>query len=529
MPDPVLEAADSGRPNVYVLGPFGRRVSFASQQRRALRLARSLAVARPPNLYPEAAVVGAGVGGVMLATALKAKGYTVALYESEAEALSLQARSLHRYLHPSLNFWPYDTVDVSTTLPYFDWYAGSCVDVIDQLRSQWDTIKGKVAKFLPNEIVEDLDHHNNTVTVVAKNRITARVSRLAFNTVVFATGFGVEKNYDDDSQRAYWDNDHLEDYHSTSGKRLVVTGAGDGGVIDFLRLVHVDFNYGQLAIDLLNDVDDVGSRRLVYDVEEEGFRLFKNEKFDELSEYYFSAYTGLLRIISDDMRTKLDRSLSTKNFVSIIGLYKYPFEYNSSPINKLMLAHALMDTRKSPKDKKPYITFTSGKVERIGDVYKRRHNDGKFRQIICDKIVVRHGSTPATKRIISNDARYNTLKVIQETAIDLLVEISDDQSEFSIEHKVPRVPARRPNCMRFAESRGLLSDSYGKAFHNAAAWPIFKRGKIHFYIDIQSERYPKNLGRIPASLFGFPVTTDGGKAARFASVVARTPGRPRDV
>jgi NADPH-dependent 2,4-dienoyl-CoA reductase/sulfur reductase-like enzyme len=74
---------------VFFLGPYARRVSFSSQQNRALNLIWALRAsdALKPATGKPVAVVGAGVSGLTATAALIDLGCKVTLYESANDVL----------------------------------------------------------------------------------------------------------------------------------------------------------------------------------------------------------------------------------------------------------------------------------------------------------------------------------------------------------------------------------------------------------------------------------------------------------
>src|SRR4051812_40314480 len=112
--------ADSG---LHFVGLFDRRITFYSQQVRALRLAHALS--RPGNLKPNdyIAVVGAGAAGVTAALGLALLDNDVTLYDSAASILQLQSAS-PRLLHPHVYEWPgLGSLEDRAGLPVLDWSA----------------------------------------------------------------------------------------------------------------------------------------------------------------------------------------------------------------------------------------------------------------------------------------------------------------------------------------------------------------------------------------------------------------------
>ena len=84
--DQVIEAAYlHTKPGCFYIGPFARRVSFSSQQHRALDLVAALADRgklrhRELNRPKTVAVIGAGIAGITAMSALRGQGCIVHLY-----------------------------------------------------------------------------------------------------------------------------------------------------------------------------------------------------------------------------------------------------------------------------------------------------------------------------------------------------------------------------------------------------------------------------------------------------------------
>jgi hypothetical protein len=130
--------------NIFFVGPYGRRVSFASQQRRALN---TVWVMKQKRIIGEkavtVAVVGAGLAGITAAVALRAYGVRVTLYETLPGALLTQIKTYHRFVHPTVNFWPSIEIQASTRLPFFDWTNNRCAEVIADIEYEWESIFSK--------------------------------------------------------------------------------------------------------------------------------------------------------------------------------------------------------------------------------------------------------------------------------------------------------------------------------------------------------------------------------------------------
>ncbi|PZP59551.1 MAG: hypothetical protein DI604_32185, partial [Delftia acidovorans] len=94
-----------GADGLYFVGTFDRRITFYSQQVRALRLARAMREAGKIEANDSVAVVGAGAAGVTMALALALLDCRVTLFDPADEVLQLQSDS-PRLLHPHIYEWP---------------------------------------------------------------------------------------------------------------------------------------------------------------------------------------------------------------------------------------------------------------------------------------------------------------------------------------------------------------------------------------------------------------------------------------
>ena len=103
LPQDVIDgAAVRDRPNLFVIGSFDRRITFYSQQVRALSLVHALKELGYLHSNPRIAVVGGGAAGVAAAAAaaLVSKSHVV-LFEWAVELLPLQSTTDRRRLRSS--------------------------------------------------------------------------------------------------------------------------------------------------------------------------------------------------------------------------------------------------------------------------------------------------------------------------------------------------------------------------------------------------------------------------------------------
>jgi hypothetical protein len=343
-----LSAAESGRHNVFFVGPYGRRVNFAAQQRRALNTVWALDARGDLKTGPRVAVIGAGVAGVMTAAALLSKGCPTWLFEMKDHALHLQEDTRHRMLHPTVNFWPGRSLKPTTEFPFFDWYSAIAADVMSMLRDEWNgNFLNKLSTRKFNTTVNDYKWDN------IKNKVALSCTEHGVNTsydvdiAIITTGFGSEECLSDPNQHSYWNKDQVPSLNGQTNKTYIVSGTGDGGLIEAIRLIHNDFDDGNLLIDLIERIDESSVSRRDH-IRERILRLEigveenpSSRSADEMCDHYYNEYAAIVADIPGDIRNIIDRSIHADNAVSLFGRSKWPFALTSAPIHKLMVAHAL--------------------------------------------------------------------------------------------------------------------------------------------------------------------------------------------
>uniref|UniRef100_B0T9H3 FAD/NAD(P)-binding domain-containing protein n=1 Tax=Caulobacter sp. (strain K31) TaxID=366602 RepID=B0T9H3_CAUSK len=332
-------ASIDGMPRLYFLGPFASRINFAAQQNRALNLISALEESNALEKDKPIAVIGAGLSGVTAATALHLLGYEVHLIEEKGEILPRQSTTHHRIVHPTVNAWPFSADLLPTTqLPFFDWCADVCDKVMAEIRREWKALAGDRLhadkRLHLGTHVATHKIHRDGVTLTAKPTISTR-----FGAVIFATGFEEEaalKNHK--TGTSYWRDDALEQIRAIdTDARFLVSGTGDGGLIDALRLCHTEFMSGALA---LNAVTRLYKSPLADEIKaaEQAYRDSQVEGRDLL---LWETYQSVAARLPKGLRELLDASLTPhRPLVYLVGVDLTPVARDAAPIHKLLVAHA---------------------------------------------------------------------------------------------------------------------------------------------------------------------------------------------
>ena len=110
-----------GVEGLYFVGTLDRRITFYSQQVRALELVRAMHESGKVDTSESIAVVGAGAAGVTCALALALLDCRVTLFDPADEVLQLQSDS-PRLLHPHIYEWPsLGSLERDAALPFLNW------------------------------------------------------------------------------------------------------------------------------------------------------------------------------------------------------------------------------------------------------------------------------------------------------------------------------------------------------------------------------------------------------------------------
>ena len=274
---------------VYIISTRGGRVSFHSQQLRALQLARLLnqKFADTKNDL-KVLVIGGGVAGATCFTALNAYGFThVDGFEAQDQILQTQASSAHRHAHPSYNDWPMILENrefLSTTnLPFMNWFADNTANVTNIMASDPELDK-YIENFRTGMVVTNMELVETGILVTSKI-VGEDTCNETYNVVICSVGFGTERNLEYSASGSYWWSDHIKHYRSEHQNYIdhtfYVAGTGDGGLIDYVRL-------GMSVGNVKDENEPNPALHLISDLRDENYRKLDNnwpDKADRMSEY----------------------------------------------------------------------------------------------------------------------------------------------------------------------------------------------------------------------------------------------------
>lgn len=340
-------AAVRDRPNLFVIGCFDRRITFYSQQVRALSLVHALKDQGYFNANPRIAVVGGGAAGVTAAAAAALVSHAnVVLFESSAELLSLQSTTERRHLDPHIYDWPaYDTTDPIADLPILDWESGTCRSVREDVLVGFEDISVRLGQRLQRRMRHrvsglavaaggydlsfvDLDGP----ALAAGNELTER-----FSLVLLAVGFGLEPHepVQNIQSASYWSDAGVPvaEFEGRPTPRFFVSGAGDGGLIDLVAAGAMDFDHAGMIRTITQHpgIDEISATLAAIDVRARAADA-AGDRFDFLSAYddeLLGQLTaiGLIAAVAGQLRPGVRLTLQTQ--------HAEMFEVSTSTLNRL--------------------------------------------------------------------------------------------------------------------------------------------------------------------------------------------------
>jgi hypothetical protein len=455
-PEAVLERMEvRGYPGVYLLGRNARRLTLLSQQYRALNLIwalkRTKRLRGPDGRPAKVAVVGGGLAGLTAAVAANWIGAEVTLLERMTELLHLQSGCQFRFVHPNLYDWPEpQSTTAVTDLPCMNWGADMATSVAESILTQWKALAGNVTE-LKEALVSRIERASDGRPIIAAHGPWGYHYE-PHDVIILAVGFGLERTLPPVPFLSYWENDNFSRpiIADPWPRRYLVSGCGDGGLIDATRLSLRGFDHARFMIDLVNrdDLKQVSSKLLGidrdayelvhFDRESPGLfacrdhcrgtierlvvqrmqgpkpdreRAVTSAIDDFHSAYLYDRYCRL--DIRQALIDHLKNDLRRDTIVTLNGPNRTPLGLNSSILSRfvifLLWQHGRLKYRSGRVSIRPDNTGPPWRVE-----FQNVWGPPEFREY--DELVVRHGFVKAIERLFPADL----VKEISATGPQLL-------------------------------------------------------------------------------------------------------------
>ena len=427
MPNTILDRFRISE-RVFAIAPIGRSVTFQSQQLRAFNLVWALHSANLIKPGAKVAVVGGGLAGITAATAAYFKHCRISIFERLGEPMSCQRKNQTRYIHPNMHRWPYGPLDERTGMPALNWNSASAGVVVDQIHKEWK----KICDEAGDKIAQYFRYDVELVQTGLKPKLRAQLRKQAsgihpeiifqeFDVLILTVGFGIERVLTEVPFVSYWENDSFEQAKRDSEEhhRVLISGCGDGGLIDAQRFCIQDYNHERIVKELLYHDDystlraDVAKieDRLSHIRDDESFQLEAFRSYEELSaannagwQKFFGTLPtpGLLQTnIRDDVAVTLNSDSMT------------PLPRNSSALNRFIV-YALIAKRA--------LRYQQGKIQVTLNKGKFDVSFGNGQRYQYDQLIVRHGPEGALSTLVGKEEINHLKKIWNETVGDPTVE-----------------------------------------------------------------------------------------------------------
>lgn len=391
-------AGDPVDDGLYFLGPGERRITFYSQQVRALRLAHALAAAKKVKAGDDVAVIGAGASGLTAAVALALSGATVWLYDPADAVVQLQSAS-PRLLHPHIYEWPeLGSFEASAGLPILNWAAtsggGVCSGLQAEFASYAAALKGRLV-FRKRHALEAISQTGSRWKVMTLEILQSGESvthEREFKTVVLATGFGGEASCENGETLGYWKAGSVDAAtdEPRAGLHYLISGTGDGGLTDLMALLVSNFQHVTFAQELFIGLDDDAMRKAV------DAACLGAELDTDLGPRFVENVLPVLR--ARNVLDKLSARLRTDRIVTLnsdrpVLAYGRAARLNQVMAFAIMEAAALAGRSVGVElGRLGVVTRNKGKAAGVSIVLEA---DGVSRTLVVDRLLCRHGPKTA--------------------------------------------------------------------------------------------------------------------------------------
>lgn len=323
----LLRAADVAatfrvRDGMYLIGSLERGLTVYSQQVRAHNLAWALwELSRHGHLkVGRVAVVGGGVAGLTVVACLlarfdtSAERVTVTMFERLWDLCPLQQGADSRWLHPRIYGWPdRGSRAPGASLPVLNWSEGRASDVARSIVSEFGHYcqafaksEDRLAVFLGVKHFR-MDSSKNVIQWIGNKANRSGTFFYAgkmegtsehFDTIILATGFGLETRSEKYPMESYWRNEQRgQPVLDGTRQTYVVSGFGDGALIDVCRLTIERFRQDTILYELFGNTLETIERRLVDE--------FALDKSTNVFEFLQSREKDLLSLTKDALAARI--------------------------------------------------------------------------------------------------------------------------------------------------------------------------------------------------------------------------------
>jgi len=372
--------------SLFVLNPFLPQQNFYSLQLRALALAAEIAARHFRPGRRRVCVIGAGVAGRTISAAFLTQAASVTVVDKQPVDFACYQNAVHRELHPNIIFWPFQEPMPATALPFLNWAQAPVTEVVDALRKEWDETFARRITFIP----EKVDEIDRTTAPLRIKLCDAEGTVIHADICVLATGFAAERQFGRLQTPSYWSPSSIVE----AGDEVLVSGSGDGGLIDALSPI-LGKDVTKAAHILATRLSKKPIKADVKAVEEDrGLRTIAGTKdSDDPCAFYSTVH------LEEEDAEELDPFIKRKPLPRVTLLHESTsaYSFTAAPINKLLLSHFSNGPARC-------VTHVKGTLEEIDDkatmVPERGMSECIEPSTRFAKVMLRHGAPPAAEDIL---------------------------------------------------------------------------------------------------------------------------------
>jgi hypothetical protein len=505
-------------PGIYFIGNYSGRINFFAQQTRALNLVRALIRKERIEAGDRVGVVGGGLAGVTAAVALLQKDVEPDLFEQNHTLFRYQKNTATRHVHPSVNFWPDMSLFPSTNFPFLNWYEGTPAEIISAAKKEIDE-RFKNLRFKTSSRVTsvDLDPAGIFMNIASRTPQGESVTREGpYKAVITACGFGLEKRppgLPPGVPHSYWHNDDVLPPANSIWTRehVLVSGNGDGGLIDIIRASLERFDNGREIIALAKALDTAIMRQRVKQLmmaETQGGEAYWEQHSA------FEAYKHLPT--SPEFNARLEDNLSRDFLITLNCPVAGLFSANSSVIHRIIVAHLIKLGRVGTVIGKLLSLDWSQQPVRLRVGTKNRDD----REVVtwegtATRVIVRWGAEGALEWMNLTKAEVEQLKTRQRMNFANSLKQAwplhfyDNAKNFPPMRSVDYLRLYKPQAHRFFADKG------------ASAAIGTSKGKLHYAVLCDSDIA---VAELPETFFGVPIAGKRQSGAQLSGSSGRRAG-----
>ncbi|MDA9442735.1 hypothetical protein XH98_27270 [Bradyrhizobium sp. CCBAU 51745] len=375
--------------HLFVFNPYLPQQNFYSQQLRALALAAEITDRHLAPGHRSVCIVGAGVAGRTIAAAFRSLGAGVTIVDKEIVDFSHYRNATHRELHPNIIFWPFQEPTPATELPFMNWAQAPVTEVVEAMKKEWEEGFAKHVAFIHAEV----DHIDRTATPIEITLADAKRTVLKADICVLATGFAAERQFGNLQTPPYWSPSSIIE----SGGEIMVSGSGDGGLIDALSPI-LGKDVTKAAHILAARLSKKPMKADVKAIEDERrARVVPGTKDShDLCPFYSAVH--LEDEDAEEIRPFIKRSPAPA--VTLLHESNSAYSFSAAPINKLLLSHFSNGPSACVTHVKGSLRTVDNRATMVPDAGGSECIEPPTTRFA--KVMVRHGAPPAAVRILDD-------------------------------------------------------------------------------------------------------------------------------